>query len=58
MLDQRISSREKRKCLSAYFKKRFLECDTLQITAISNKPYQTPEGVRVISAVEFLKTLC
>jgi len=41
-----------------YFKKRFPECDAIQISAMAKEPYQTPEGVRMTSAVDFLKTLC
>jgi hypothetical protein len=40
-----------------YFKKRFPECEAMQITALANSSYQTPEGIRVIPALEFLKTL-
>jgi hypothetical protein len=41
-----------------YFKKRFSECDAIQISAMAKESYQTPEGIRMTSAVDFLKTLC
>jgi uncharacterized protein len=40
-----------------YFKKRFPDCAAVQIVALSKSSYQTPEGIRVIPALEFLKTL-
>jgi uncharacterized protein len=40
-----------------YFKKRFPSCDALQIAAISKETSQTPEGIRLMPAVDFLKTL-
>ncbi|MFC1529676.1 ATP-binding protein [Gemmatimonadota bacterium] len=40
-----------------YLQKRFPEADAWQITAVGTSDFQTPEGIRVGPAVEFLKTL-
>lgn len=40
-----------------YLKRRFPETDALQISATGHKDYLTAEGVRVLPAVNFLRTL-
>lgn len=40
-----------------YFKARFPKCDVYQLSAAGEKNYVTEDGVRVASAVEFLKNL-
>ena len=40
-----------------YFKKRFPQCRVLQITAMPGKSFQSPEGIRLMPAVEFLGEL-
>ncbi len=40
-----------------YLKVRFPEADAWQVSATGIKDYQTPEGIRVAPAVEFLNTL-
>lgn len=40
-----------------YWKKRFPECAAWQLTAVGDRDYVTPDGIRVCQAVKFLKTL-
>jgi len=40
-----------------YLKRRFLDCEAVQIHAMGKKDYQTSRGVRVAPAVDFLSTL-
>ena len=40
-----------------YFKKRFPDCEVLQIQAVPGKTFISPEGIRNMSALEFLQTL-
>jgi uncharacterized protein len=40
-----------------YLKQRFPDCEAFQISATGKKDYATPEGIRVTSAIRFLKGL-
>ncbi len=40
-----------------YLKRRFPDCEAVQIHAMGKKDYETPRGVRVAPAVDFLSTL-
>ena len=40
-----------------YLKERFPTCNAIQIHATGNKDYETARGVRVMPAVDFLRTL-
>ncbi len=40
-----------------YLKKRFPDCEAVQIHAMGKKDYETSRGVRVAPAVDFLSTL-
>ena len=40
-----------------YWKARFPQCDSWQISATGNKDFETPDGIRVCHALELLGSL-